>query len=270
MTDYYSREMDMEYMSVSQLKKFIGYPARPACEAKAIAELNGEWESKRSDALLIGSYLDVSLTGTEEERMAFLEEHPEMVSSKGATKGQLKAQFKQADGMVARIREDRARGGVFMKYLEGEMQKIYFGEIHGYKFKGKLDVVGDGWICDLKSTESISKMQYSKGWYNFIDFWGYDLQGAIYQELVYQNTGKRLPFYIAAVSKETEPDLGIFRIPQESLDLALDFITPEKLERIDLLKKGEIEPIRCEHCDYCRHTKIITKPMNYKDIGGND
>ena len=270
MTDYYSREMDMEYMSSSQLKKFLGCPARPACEAKAVAELQGEWETPKSDALLIGSYIDICLTGTEDERIEFLEAHPEMFSSKGATKGQLKAQFRQADAMIARIYEDRDRGGVFMKYLEGDMQKVYFGEIHGYKFKAKLDVIGDGWICDFKSTESINKMQFNKGWYNFIDYWGYDLQGAIYQELVYQNTGKRLPFFIAAVSKESEPDLGVFRIPQENLDLALDLVTPEKLERISLLKAGEIEPKRCERCDYCRHTKVITKPMNYIDIGGTD
>lgn len=45
------------------------------------------------------------------------------------------------------------------------------------------------------------------GYLDFIRFWGYDTQGAIYQETVRQNTGKRLPFYIAAASKEPTTDI---------------------------------------------------------------
>jgi hypothetical protein len=41
----------------------------------------------------------------------------------------------------------------------------------------------------------------------------------------------------------------------------------ETLTRIDALKRGEIEPERCEHCDYCRSTKVIKKPVNYLTIG---
>jgi hypothetical protein len=122
----------------------------------------------------------------------------------------------------------------------------------------------------LKTCESIEKKLYSDGWWNFIDYWGYPLQGAIYQELVYQNTGKRLPFYIAAISKEPSPDIGVFRIPQENLDIAMRELGKETLARIDALKNGEIDPERCEHCDYCRSTKIIKKPINYTLIGENN
>jgi hypothetical protein len=92
------------------------------------------------------------------------------------------------------------------------------------------------------------------------------LQGSVYQELVAQNTGRRLPFYIAAISKEASPDLGVFQIPQDALDAALEMVTPEALERISLLKKREIKPVRCERCDYCRSTKIITQPINYYEL----
>jgi hypothetical protein len=140
---------------------------------------------------------------------------------------------------------------------------VLTGEINGFEFKARLDVLADGWICDLKTCESITKKYFSDGWWNFIDYWGYPLQGAIYQELVYQNTGKRLPFYIAAISKEPSPDLGVFHIPQENLDIALASLDHETLARIDALKHGEIDPERCNHCDYCRATKVITKPVNY-------
>ena len=69
------------------------------------------------------------------------------------------------------------------------------------------------------------------------------------------------------ISKEPSPDIGVFRIPQENLDIALAQLDRETLERVQALKMREIEPERCEHCDYCRSTKIITKPVNYTLIG---
>jgi hypothetical protein len=190
-----------------------------------------------------------------------------MFSSRGPTKGQLKAAYQKANDMIARVRQDADNGGVFLRYLDGDHQAVFTGEINGFAFKAKLDCLGDGWICDLKTCESITKKHYADGWWNFIDYWGYPLQGAIYQELVYQNTGKKLPFYIAAISKEPSPDIGIFRIPQECLDIAMRELDKETLTRIDALKRGEIEPERCELCDYCRSTKVIKKPVNYLTIG---
>lgn len=265
-SNYYSKEVDTEYLSVSQIKKFLGCPAKPGCEARAIAELKGEYEPPKSDALLIGSYIDLKLTGTEEELAAFLESHPEIVSSRGATKGELKTEYKAADKMVDRVKRDADNGGIFLKTLKGDKQKIFVGEIHGHKFKAKPDVLGENFITDLKTTESITKRYYANGWYNFIDYWNYPLQGAIYQEIVFQNTGKKLPFYISAISKEAEPDIGVFQIPQEMLDNALSNVTKEQLDRIVALKKGEIAPERCEHCDYCRSTKVIKAPINYLDL----
>ena len=262
--DYYS---DHSYMSVSWIKKFIGCPAKEGCEAEALAELRGEYTPPASDALLIGSFIDVQLTGTEDEYIEFVEDHPEMFSSRGPTKGQLKAQYQQAAAMVARIKQDADNGGIFLRTLKGDHQKVFTGEINGFPFKAKLDCLGDGYITDLKTTESINKRYYSNGWWNFIDHWGYPLQGAVYQELVRQNTGEKLPFFIAAVSKERTPDIGVFQIPQESLDAAMEIITPEVLQRIQDLKDGKIEPHRCGHCDYCRSTKVVLKPIDYHMIG---
>lgn len=268
--NYYTKESDIEWFSVSQVKQFLGCPAKEGCEARAVAELNGEYTRPQSDALTIGSYIDIKLTGTSKEFDEFKERHSEIFSSRGTTKGELKAQYKIADAMTERVFKDKERGGIFLKTLDGEQQKILTGEIQGFPFKAKLDVLGDGYITDLKTTESITKRYYSNGWYNFIDYWNYPLQGAIYQELVYQNTGRRLPFFIAAISKESEPDLGVFQIPQENLDIALSELTKEKLQRIDDLKKGNATPKRCEHCDYCRSTKIIKTPINYNTLGENE
>ena len=42
--NYFSKEADMEYLSVSQYKNFIGSLGKIACEAEAMALLNGVWE----------------------------------------------------------------------------------------------------------------------------------------------------------------------------------------------------------------------------------
>ena len=52
--NYFSKEADQEYLSVSQYKNFMGTIGRPACEAEAMAKLNGEWEMKKTTALMVG------------------------------------------------------------------------------------------------------------------------------------------------------------------------------------------------------------------------
>lgn len=258
--DYYGTEANLEYLSASQLKSFLGTPGITACEERALADLSGQYVRAYNKALTVGSYVDVMLTGTEQEQHEFRESHPEMISSRGPTKGQLKAEYRTADDMIARAYADADNGGIFMRALTGERQKVVTGEIHGHKFKGRIDVLGDGFITDLKTVEDVNKRYYNEGWWDFIGWWGYDLQGAIYQELVYQTTGNRWPFYIAALSKQTPCDIDLIQVPQERLDEAMERVTPAALDRIAALKAGEEKPERCGHCDWCRMTKVVRKP----------
>ena len=258
--EYYSRDADYEYMSASQLKEFIGTPGIMACEERALAEISGQHVREESKALTVGSYVDVMLTGNEDEQHAFRESHPEMISSRGPTKGQLKADYRSANDMVARAFADADNGGIFMRALTGERQSVVTGEIHGHAFKGRIDVLGDGFITDLKTVESLNRRYFNDGYFDFIGWWGYDLQGAIYQELVYQETGNRWPFYIAALSKQTPCDIDLIQIPQDRLDEAMGRVTPDALDRIAALKSGEERPNRCGRCDWCRITKVIRKP----------
>lgn len=121
-------------------------------------------------------------------------------------------------------------------------------------------------ITDLKIVESIRKKFFAKGRkMQFIENWGYDIQGAVYQEVVRQNTGKRLPFYIAAASKEKETDIEIIQIEDYILDEKLLEIE-NNIDRIMLLKAGLEVPKRCEKCDYCKHTKVLSKPILSTDL----
>ena len=247
-------------MSASQLKQFLGTPGIHGCEERALAELSGQYVRPYSNAITIGSYVDVMLTGTEEEQNEFREAHPEMISSRGPTKGQLKSEYKSANDMVARAFADADNGGIFMRALTGKRQVVLTGTIHGHKFKARLDVLGDGFITDLKTVEDVNKRYYNDGWWDFIGWWGYDLQGAVYQELAFQNFGERLPFYIAPISKQNPCDIDLLQVPQERLDEAMERVTPDALDRIAALKSGDEEPTRCGRCDWCRMTKVIREP----------
>ena len=78
--NYYSREANLAYMSVSMYKKFAGTYGKRACEFKAMEELGGRWEDEQTDALLIGSYVDRYFEGSLDR---FLSEHPEMFRGDG-------------------------------------------------------------------------------------------------------------------------------------------------------------------------------------------
>ena len=199
--NYYSPEANFEYMSVSQFKDFSGTYGQVGCEARAMAKLRGEYQEEKTTALLVGSYVDSYFEGPESlER--FKSENPEIFTQKG----ELRAEYKKADTIIQRIESDE----YFMQCMSGEKQVIMTAEIFGIPWKIKIDsYLKDIVITDLKIVESIKKMKWVRdlGYLDFIRFWGYDTQGAIYQETVRQNTGKRLPFYIAAASKEPTTDI---------------------------------------------------------------
>ena len=91
------------------------------------------------------------------------------------------------------------------------------------------------------------------------------MQGAIYTRVEQKVTGRKepLPFYLLAVTKEKVPDVKLIHIPDEVLQTALEMVKA-KIGRYQLIKQGDVEPIRCEHCDYCKSTKIILTPETYQ------
>ena len=255
--NYYSQKANSKYMSVSQYKMFAGTYGRAACEASALAQLRGEWEEETNTAMMIGSYVDSYFEGTLDK---FKSLHPEIFKRDGM----LKAEYIKADQIIARAERDE----FFMKYLSGEKQVIMTGEFGGCEWKIKMDSYIPGVaIVDLKVMSSITEMKWVKdhGYMDFIRYWGYDIQGAIYQEIVRQNTGKKLPFYIAALSKEKEPDIEVLYIADTYLKEALAAVETN-LPTILQVKSGELEPHRCEVCDYCKHTKVLTAPIGIADI----
>lgn len=249
--NYFSPENELLFCGSSQIKSFMD------CEAKALAKIKGDWVEEPSTALLVGSYVDAAVSETLD---VFKAKHPEIFKKDGS----LKSEYIKAEYILNRIEKDE----MFMKYISGDHQTIMTGEIVGVPIKIKIDsYFPDKAIVDMKCVKDFQPVwnERTKLKENFIDYWKYTLQAALYQEVVRQNTGKRLPFFVAAVTKENEPDLALLAIPDEVLDEQLEIIK-EILPRIYNIKQGIVEPERCGHCDYCKFTKKITKIIDYRDL----
>ena len=255
--NYYSQFADFTYMSVSQYKSFAGTYGRAGCEAEAMAKIRGEFVEEPSTAMLIGSYVDSYYEGTLEK---FRAEHPDLFTQKG----ELKAAYKKAEEMIARAERD----DLFRAYMGGDKQVIMTGELFGCEWKIKMDSYLDGKaIVDLKCMQSLTKMNWvpDLGYIDFIRYWNYDIQGAVYQEIVRQNTGKRLPFYIAGISKEDAIDIEVIGVNDFYLQEALAMVE-SNMPHILEVKAGREEPERCGLCKYCRDTKVLMRPISISDL----
>lgn len=255
--NYYTKEADQFYCSVSQYKRAFGTLGYKGCEARMLAELRGEYTQPPSTAMLVGSYVDSYFEGTLDE---FKANHPEILKKDG----ELKAEYKKADLMIERCKRDKK----FMQYMSGDKQTIMTAELFGIPWKIKIDsYLPNKAIVDLKTVDDMYKSIYSKdnGKLNFINNSGYDFQLAVYQKIVEENTGKKLPCFIAAVDKKDTPAIEIISLSQAELDGAIAGIDIG-IKRIQLLKSGEVEPDKCNRCDYCKDTKVITKPISMADL----
>lgn len=258
--NYFDSESSKEYLSVSQYKNFIGTLGKVACEAEAMAMFHGEWDIKKSTALLVGSYVDAHFEGTLD---VFKAQNPELFMKNGG----LKADYRKAEEIINRIEQDEK----FMQYMSGEKQVIMTANMFGANWKIKIDsYIENKCIVDLKVMKSMREVKYVKdfGYMDFIQYWGYDIQGAVYQEVVYQNTGKRLPFYIAAASKEPETDIELIYIDDQHLKEKL-YEVERNTQKIVDLKNGIYEPIKCGLCDYCKRTKVLEKPIHFSELLGD-
>ena len=100
---------------------------------------------------------------------------------------------------------------------------------------------------------------------NFIDYYDYVLQAALYQEIVRQNTGKKLPFIIAAATKEKVSQRALLQIPQDVLDQKLEFLK-QYLPHLQEVKQGKVAPTECGKCPYCLSKKKTLGIVNYQDF----
>lgn len=245
--NYHSNESNQHFMSVSQFKRFI------ECEARAVAELKGEFTRPPSTALLVGSYLHAAIEGEE----AFAEFYEKERDSIMNTRGNMYAPFIQADEMIEVVKNDP-----FMMFaLTGDKEVIMTGDLFGAKWKIKVDNINHerGFYSDLKSTQELGKRYWSEkynGWVSFVQEYDYVLQMYVYQEIIRQNTGRIYTPYIVAVTKQSPPDKAVLHFDAPRFDFERDYVEtllPSILEA----KQGKKTPVRCDKCEYCRGTKRL-------------
>lgn len=244
--NYHSREANREYMSYSQFVSF------DHCEARALAELNGEYQVDK-DCYREGHLFEALLNGTESE---FLAQNPDMISSQGPTKGQLKSNYKRVVGAADAFKRQQ----LFMDCLKGcRQQVIATGIIGGVAFKGCIDYLAD----NLDSFDTKAMANFKKVWsdadssyLNWYYSYGFHYQASLYNELIRQQNGKTGTPHILAATKEEIPDVAAIEFSRDRLNAALDIIK-EFAPRYAAIKRGEIEPTACGKCDYCKSRKVI-------------
>lgn len=262
--NYYSREANWAYLSNSQFKAFA------KCEAAAMAELRGDYTPPQSKALLLGSFVDAYFSGEFNE---FVAAHPEIRLSTGKNAGEFKEDFKKAFAACQRLDQEP----LIKALLSGRHQVIKTGRISGVPFKCKVDSLlssdqvrricekfpevkklvpfGGQMIVDLKYLASLDPVWSDEAQchISFAQFWGYDIQGAIYQRLV-----RRFPpFVLTGITKETSPKIFAIYIPDADLQAAMDDVEA-RAPRYQAIKTGRIAATRCGHCPYCRATEHLT------------
>lgn len=249
-SNYFSNEAQRSFWSVSQFKAFDN------CEAQGLAEVNGEYEREETDALLVGSYVDAYFSGELDE---FFGQYADTMFKKN---GELLAKYSKANDIIDRIESDE----LMNSFLKGKLQQIRTGNLFGVDWKIKIDVLHDDKIVDLKIVKDFGSVYKDGfGFRPWVEAWGYDIQGAVYQRIEQISSGREepLPFYIVAATKEKVPDIDIIQIPQHILDAALK-VVDSKIDRFDLIKTGELKPRRCGVCDYCKKTKVLSAPRVYE------
>ena len=247
--DYYDPREAYIHMHASTFKNFLFNG-----EAEALANMAGTYNIFDDDkALLVGNFLH-SYFESPQAHQAFIYEHPEIISQRGKTKGDLKTEFKVAQKMIKRIEADP----VIMALVNGAPDKEYVidGSINGVDWRGKLDAVNleEQYFIDFKTVRSLKEFHgliggewsdYYNEYENFFISRGYHIQMAAYQEMLRQMTGKEFEVYIVAVSKEDEPLADIYKIEQETLDRGMREILANQ-DHIVRLINGEDKPIQAK------------------------
>lgn len=247
--NYHSTINNNKYMSFTQFKQFLD------CEASAMAIITGEWQEPCTTAMLVGAYVDAYFSGELEQ---FKCEKPEIFKRDG----ELKSDYLQANIIIDRIRASEA----MMKYLTGDMQVTMTGEIAGVPFKIRMDSYKPGeFICDLKVMRDFKNVWQDGEKKNFVEAWGYDYQAAIYREI----EGNNLPFIIAAAAGKTAGsvvDIELMYIPDDVLCDRIATVR-ELAPMFQMIKLGLKEPGRCGKCDFCKATKVLGEPVDYREVG---
>ena len=239
-----------DYMSNSQYRMFL------QCPEMALAVTSGAWDYPQTEDMKAGSYADVMLTEPDKVE-AWKAANPDIISSRGPTKGQVKAKYKTVQDAVEKV-EATPEALAMLQGPDVENQTVLTGEIAGVPWKGLVDAINHKTrsIVDLKCMANLSEDKWNGServpWYVA---WGYWRQAAIYRELARQMYGEEYTFHLLAVSKESPPDLRGYEMKGAGAYRTEIRTIEANMPHIMAIKSGDVEADMCGNCSYCRVNK---------------
>lgn len=258
----YYKTSPKEFMSASTFKQMMQN------EAAFMASINDGYSLfKDPTPLLVGNYLHSYFESTEAHQ-SFISEHPEMLSSRGKTKGQLKTEYLKAQQMIDRIEEDPLLMALINSAQKREV--IVSGNIDNVLWKGKVDAlnVEDGIFLDFKTVRTLKndgeewadsgaeRVKYD----NFVEARNYHVQMYVYKTLLEQMYGKEFDPVIIAVSKEDEPLADAYRLSDDLLSRGKALVDTYQHRFVDVLN-GKLDPISPED-----HSRYFNSTYRVDDI----
>jgi hypothetical protein len=253
--NYFSREAENLYMGSSSFKAWD--VLHGGCEAKEVAKRKGIWIEKDNPAFLLGNYVHSWSSG---DLQKFIADTPQLFKKDGS----MLAKYALGDKMIEVLRNDP----LVQQIREGEKEQIFVGKIGGVDFKIQVDILNleKGYFADIKTTKGLSETYWNndiRSKETFINKYDYQAQIAIYAEILKQNTGlvDYLEPYLIVVDKQDTPDHEVIYMGKSFISDKLAEIE-SRLEHIIAVRDGELLPIPCGKCDYCRSIKKIEKPIS--------
>lgn len=226
------------------------------CEAAWLAGYRRKApRSGNKTAFAFGHLFENALTLSSAEFERYLAAHPELLSSRGTTKGQLKAEFAAAPELATAVRRSPYLYGIVRRCRK---QVILTGTLYGLHMRVMMDLVDkDGSIYDIKTARDF-RPQYDPVREESLDWWAnwnYPMQLYIYREIAAQN-GIAAPRVGLIAASKADGDVQAIVFGSEIMDAAAAD-TAYTMQRMKEILAGD-EPQACGHCPWCLQHKKIT------------
>jgi len=267
--NYYDVQASREYMTCSQYSAFLECPT-----AAYHRFILGDVKKEDYKAFVDGNFAH-SHFESKESHHAFIDSHPEIISSRGKTAGKMKVEYQNWYNSFKDAEKDES----WMKYMRGQKEAIFTGELCGMQWAVKADVINDeeGFCSDFKFMKELDG-EYWMGFdfdtdgnilppgtkesfaYHknilvpFYEKYIYWRRFAVYRHILHKATGKAYEMYMPCLSKEIPANRAVYAFNNAGRFL----IELQEIQRnLPLIKeqRNGNDLTRCEKCTYCRASK---------------
>ena len=241
------------HMSASQYKRWM------ACPAKELAVQSGLiTEPPPGPPLIGGKIFDKLILSPGYTITQARADYPEIVSTRGPSKGDVKSVYAWIEPAAARIQGNAEA----MAMVTGQTHIPVDFHFAGSRWIGEIDclpAVLPGFLVDLKSTKDFHEQWVTSGGSNvklpFYEAWQYWLQMAVYWHALGRT---RQPAVLAVTKQMPRPRMRAFYFDDEGR-LAREMWQIEKnMPAILSYKSGDMVPPKCssDDCDYCQGEEL--------------